>query len=95
MRAKKPGTGLVAALYDTRGVLDELLPGEVEVRLEEELKSAILGGRRRRKLKNVTIKMDPLCLQSVKKIATRQGVPYQTVIRQWLTEKIRKELRIA
>jgi len=41
------------------------------------------------------MKIDPLYLQSIKKIAVRKGIPYQTLLRQWLTEKIRKELKIA
>ena len=41
------------------------------------------------------MKIDPLYLQSIKKIATLRGIPYQTLMRQWLTEKIRKELKIA
>ena len=94
MTSKKP-TATPAAYYDAHGVLGELLSEDVTIRLEEDLKSEILAGHRRRKLKNVTFKLDPLCLQSIKKIATRQGVPYQTIVRQWLTEKIRKELRIA
>jgi predicted DNA binding CopG/RHH family protein len=84
-----------AAYYDAHGVLGQLLPEDVVIHLEEELRSDVIAGRRKRKLRNVTLKLDPLCLQSIKKIATRQGVPYQTVVRQWLTEKIRKELRIA
>lgn len=94
MKSKKAALS-PAACYDAHGVLRELLPGDIAIHLEEDLKSDILAGRRKRKLKNVTLKLDPLYLQSIKKIATRQGVPYQTIVRQWLTEKIRKELRIA
>lgn len=94
MKSKKTALS-PAAYYDAHGALGELVPGDVAIQLEEELKTDILAGRRKRKLRNVTLKLDPLCLQSIKKIATRQGVPYQTVVRQWLTEKIRKELRIA
>jgi len=94
MKAKKVPES-PAVYYDAHGVLGELLPRDIVIHLEEDLKTDILGGHRKRKLRNVTLKLDPLCLQSIKKIATRQGVPYQTVVRQWLTEKIRKELRIA
>lgn len=94
MKLKKAAVS-PAAYYEAHGLLGELLSGDVAIYLEEDLKSDILAGRRKRKLKNVTLKLDPLCLQSIKKIATRQGVPYQTIVRQWLTEKIRKELRIA
>ena len=43
----------------------------------------------------MSIKIDPLYLQSIKKIASLKGIPYQTLVRQWLTKKIRKELKIA
>ncbi len=46
-------------------------------------------------LRNITIKIDPLYLLSIKKVATLKGVPYQTLVRQWFAEKIRKELKIA
>lgn len=38
--------------------------------------------------------LDPAQIQAVRKIATMRSVPYQTLIRQWLAEAIRKELRI-
>ena len=43
----------------------------------------------------MTIKLDPLCLISLKKVATKKGIPYQTPVRQWVAEKILKELKIA
>jgi predicted DNA binding CopG/RHH family protein len=53
-----------------------------------------MTGKRRRKLRNFSVKIDPLQLQALKKIATSKGVPYQTLVRQWLVEKIKKELKI-
>jgi len=46
-------------------------------------------------LRNITIKLDPLYLLSIKKVATKKGIPYQTLVRQWVAENIRKELKIA
>ena len=83
-----------AEYYDSHGVLKEILHEDVELSLEEALRQDILDGKRKRKLKNVSIKLDPLYLQSIRKIATRKGIPYQTLVRQWLTEKVRKELRV-
>jgi predicted DNA binding CopG/RHH family protein len=40
------------------------------------------------------IKLDPAQIQALRKIATRRSVPYQTLIRQWLAESIRRELRL-
>lgn len=80
--------------YDARGIMKEILEEDVELSLDEALREDIIHGRRKRTLKNVTIKMDPLYLQSIRKIATMKGIPYQTLVRQWLSEKVRKELNL-
>jgi len=81
--------------YDTHGVLGNIIDEDIDLSLEDALTEEIITGRRKRRLRNVSIKIDPLYLQSIKKIATLKGIPYQTLVRQWLTEKIRKELKIA
>ncbi len=81
--------------YDKRGILGEIVEGEVALSLEDALKQDILSGKRKRKLRNITIKLDPLYLLSIKKVATKKGIPYQTLVRQWVAENIRKELKIA
>ena len=81
--------------YDKRGILSEIVEGEVALSLEDALKQDILSGKRKRKLRNITIKLDPLYLLSIKKVATKKGIPYQTLVRQWVAENIRKELKIA
>ena len=83
-----------APYYDRRGVLGELAGRPVEFALDEELRGQILEGSRGRRLRNVSIKLDPVQIQAVRKIATMRSVPYQTLIRQWLAEAIRKEPRI-
>ncbi len=85
----------MADYYDTHGVLKEILEGEAMFTLGDALRQEILTGKRKRKLQNVSLKIDPLHLQALKKIATSKGVPYQTLVRQWLIEKIKKELKIA
>jgi len=60
----------------------------------QHLRRAILSGKRRRNLKNISIKMDPLQIQAIKKVATMKSIPYQTLIRHWLSDNLRKELRI-
>jgi hypothetical protein len=81
--------------YDKRGILGEIIEREVPLSLDQALRRDILLGKRKRRLRNVTIKIDPLYLISVKKVATRKGIPYQTLVRQWVTEEVRKELKIA
>ncbi len=84
----------LAEYYDRRGVLGELEEAPVEFALEEELRQQILHGRRRRRLQNISIKVDPAQIQALRKIATTKSIPYQTLIRQWLAEGIRKELHL-
>ncbi len=81
--------------YDKKGVLGEIIDEDIVISLDEALAKDIVTGKRRRKLQNVTIKIDPLYLISIKKVATKKGIPYQTLVRQWVAEKIRKELKIA
>ena len=81
--------------YDKHGILGEIVEGDVALSLDEALKQDIISGKRKRKLRNITIKLDPLYLLSIKKVATKKGIPYQTLVRQWVAENIRKELKIA
>ena len=81
--------------YDKHGILGEIVEGDVALSLEDALRQDILSGKRKRKLRNITIKLDPLYLLSIKKVATKKGIPYQTLVRQWVAENIRKELKIA
>jgi len=83
-----------ADYYDSHGVMREIVEGDVPLALEDGLRREILTGKRKRKLKNFSVKIDPLQLQALKRIATSKGVPYQTLIRQWLVEKIKRELKI-
>ena len=75
--------------------MKNIIEKDIDIGLEDALKEEILAGKRKRKLKNISMKIDPLYLQSIKKIAVKKGIPYQTLVRQWLAEKIRKELKIA
>ena len=84
----------LAEYYDRRGILPELQKESVEFSLDEELRRQILSGKRTRRLQNISIKIDPAQIQALKKIAVMKSVPYQTLIRHWLSECIRKELRI-
>lgn len=78
--------------YDRRGVLGEIEERPVAFALDEELRRAILGGQRARRLQNISIKLDPAQILALRKIATLKSIPYQTIIRQWLAEGISKEL---
>ena len=63
-------------------------------RLGDHLREDILSGKRKRKLKNITIKINPFHITAIKKLATMKSIPYQTLIRHWLAEEIKKELEL-
>ena len=70
----------------------ELLEEPVEFSMNDHLRKDILLKRRKRKLQNVTIKIDPLQIRAIWKLATIKSIPYQTLIRHWLPQEIKKEL---
>jgi predicted DNA binding CopG/RHH family protein len=78
--------------YDDRDILEEITDESVDMLLDEHLRDDILSGKRKRKLKNVTIKVDPLQVKAIKKLSTMKSVPYQTLIRHWLAEGIKSEM---
>ena len=82
-----------AAYYDRRGVLRELEERPAAIALEEELRERIRTGQRKRRLQNVSIKLDPVHVIALRKIAAMKAMPYQTLIRSWLAEGIRREQR--
>jgi hypothetical protein len=92
--ASKPRKRLSEALYyDKHGVLDEILEAEpIQISLATDLRKAILTGKRHRRLENISLKLDPLYVIAIKKIATQQAVPYQTLLRSWLAAKIKEQI---
>jgi predicted DNA binding CopG/RHH family protein len=92
MKSKAKTPEDFADLYDREGILPQLEEEPVEFALDEELRRQIRKGARRRRLKNVSIKLDAAQIVALRKIATRKAMPYQTLIRSWLAEGIRREL---
>lgn len=78
--------------YEHGNILDEITDESVDLSLDERLRQDILSGKRKRKLKNITIKIDPLQIMAIKKLANMKSIPYQTLIRHWLAQEIKKEL---
>jgi uncharacterized DUF497 family protein len=96
-KMKKGGTQIreeSAEYYDKHGILEEIEDKPVEFSLDTELRQQILEGKRMRHLQNISIKIDPVQILALKKLATMKAIPYQTLIRHWLAENIRKELHI-
>jgi len=95
MRAKTSSKNMNdVQYYEKHDVLQEIIKDPIEMSLETELRESILSGRGKRKLKNISVKMDPLQITALKKIAIMKAIPYQTLIRHWLSEHIKKELHI-
>ncbi len=92
MATQKSMTKKWAKYYDQENILDEVMDEWITLAVEEGLRKDIRSGKRKRKLKNISIKMDPLHVQAIKKLATMKSIPYQTLMRHWLVEDIRKEL---
>ena len=93
-RRTRKVTETAAEYYDRRGVLGEIDNKASPFALHEELRAQILRGERTRRLENVSIKLDPAQIQALRKIATLKSIPYQTLIRQWMAEGIRRELHL-
>lgn len=83
-----------AEFWDSHGILDFVSEIDEPITLDPKLKEDILSGKRRRKLKNISLKVEPVFIQAIRKIATQKSIPYQSLIRMWLAENIRKELRL-
>ncbi len=92
MTTQEPKQQKWDAYYDQGEILDEITEEPVTFSVDKELVKDILSGNRKRKLKNISIKMDPLHVSAIKKLATMKSIPYQTLMRHWLAEDIRKEL---
>ena len=80
------------AYYENRDLLNEISGAPVDLSLTDGLLHDIQSGKRKRKLKNVTIKMEPLQIMAIKKLSTIKSIPYQTLIRHWLAEGIKREM---
>ncbi len=89
---RKPGN--LAQYYDHKNILDEITDESVDFSLDDHLRQDILSAKRRRKLKNITLKIDPIQVRAIKKLAAMKSIPYQTLIRHWLAEEIKKELKL-
>ena len=93
-RKRKKKVEKWADYYDRVDILEEIMEEPVEFSLDDQLLRDILEKKRKRKLQNVTIKMDPLQVRTIRKLATIKSIPYQTLVRHWLSDKIRQELNL-
>jgi len=92
---KKEGDKQWVDYYDRINILDDLLEEPIEFTVGNQLRRDVLSKKRKRKLQNITIKVDPLQVRAIRKLATTKSIPYQTLIRHWLSEEIKKELKLS
>lgn len=78
--------------YEDRSILKEVTDEPIELVLDEALRQDIISGKRRRNLKNITIKIDPFQITAIKKLSTMKSIPYQTLIRHWLAEALKHDM---
>jgi predicted DNA binding CopG/RHH family protein len=93
-KAVIPKEAVEAQYYDRHGILKDLIDEPMEMSLKTELRNSILLGKRKKKLKNISIKVDPLQIQAIKKVAAMKSIPYQILIRHWLSQNLKEELHI-
>ncbi len=71
------------ATHDTADYMEDL----------EEIKEHIPVRRTRFPEKPVGLRLRADQLQAIKQVAKRKGIPYETLIRSWLLEKLHQEAR--
>jgi hypothetical protein len=84
----------LAAYYDRRGVLAEIADAPVPFCLKKALRRQVLSGKPGSRLRNVSITLDTVQIQALRKIATLRSIPYQTLIRELLAAGNRRDLRM-
>ena len=50
-----------------------------------------IGERVRERKQNLTLRMEPSRVKEIKAVAEERGVPYQTLMRMWIFERLRRE----
>lgn len=73
--------------HDSTEFIENFEP--VDISVSPELEEKILKERELKK--PVTLRLAPYQIDAVKKIAIKKGLPYQTLIRMWIKERIKTE----
>ncbi len=73
---------------DSTNYFDQFEPANVK--LSPALKEQINSKRELKK--PITLRMEPSQVALIKKIAAEKGLPYQALIRMWITEMVKKEV---
>ena len=66
------------------------LENRVDLRLME---SALVGGTESTESVTITLRIDPRMLARIKRLARSRYLNYQSMIKQWLSERMEQEMR--
>ncbi len=72
------------AKHDVGDFLGDTRPVEVQV-------SRRIRERARERKRNLTLRMEPSRVDEIKAVAEERGIPYQTLMRMWIVERLRRE----
>ena len=70
--------------HDPGDYLDQMRAAKVTV-------SAGLRQRMKERKENLTLRMEPSRVRELKAVAEERGIPYQTLMRMWIVERLRRE----
>lgn len=84
-----------ARFWDKHGLAGYFDDPADDISLDQELRQVIVEGRRHRRMQPLSIKLDSAYIQAIKRVATQKDIPYQMLIRQWLADALKRELKIA
>jgi predicted DNA binding CopG/RHH family protein len=57
------------------------------------MESAVAGGSEVSESVSITVRMDPRMLARIKRLARSRYLNYQSMIKQWMSERMEQELR--
>ena len=80
------------ATHSPEDFADELEPVDIEFTLSKKLRTKHAA---RRCKKQLTIRLEQRQIDAARAIAAHKGIGYQTLLRMWIVEGIRNELRKA
>ncbi|MGB9867952.1 MAG: CopG family antitoxin [Bacillota bacterium] len=79
-----------AEFWDRHNSLDYIeSDDQVDIELAPEL---VAKSRDRSKTKRITLRLKVSQIEAAKEIASKKDIPYQTLMRSWIAEAIRREL---
>ena len=79
------------ATHSSADYWDEFEDVEEPIELEPELKKRIMQNANKRLL---TLRLEPYQIDVAKKIARRKSIGYQTLMRMWISEGIKREVKL-